>query len=77
MPCTQMKELAAHFHRYAERQPKTIQAASERHKETTGTHGVAQFRMAYLMQLHRKNCDVCQGKGLDSILTCPLLEVQV
>jgi hypothetical protein len=66
MPCPQMKELVAHFHRYSERRHTTIPSDSERSSETTGALPVGQFRIAYLMQVHHKNCDACRCEPLES-----------
>jgi hypothetical protein len=68
MPCPQMKELVAHFHRYSERPHTKIPSAPERSSETTGALPVGEFRIAYLMQLHRQNCDACRNESLGSLL---------
>jgi hypothetical protein len=54
MPCSEMKELEASFREYAKRRHTVARPLSEDRKEFTGTRRIGQFRMAYLIQFHRK-----------------------
>jgi hypothetical protein len=60
MPCSEFVELESSTKEYAKRRHMVAQPLSEGRREFTGTPLVGQFRMAYLMQFHRKHCDLCQ-----------------
>jgi hypothetical protein len=60
MPCLKMKELQASCDKYAERRHIATGPEQERRKGLLGSRRLGQFRVAYLMQAHRINCDVCQ-----------------
>jgi hypothetical protein len=60
MPCTEMKELEAIREKYAERRHITIPPERERRKSRTGPHQLGQFRYAYLIRIHRRNCSACR-----------------
>ncbi len=61
MPCSEFIELEWSSKEYAKRRHVVAQRLSEGRREFTGTRRVGQFRTAYLIQFHRKNCDVCQN----------------
>jgi hypothetical protein len=60
MPCAELKELEASCHRYAECRHRVSQQATERRNQLTDARRVGQFRMAYMIRVHRQNCDVCR-----------------
>jgi len=61
MPCTEMKELQASYDKYAERRHMAIRSEQERRKALLGSRRLGEFRVAYLIQIHRRNCDMCRS----------------
>jgi hypothetical protein len=61
MPCSEFIELEWSSKEYAKRRHMVAQPLPEGRREFTGTRRVGQFRTAYPIQFHRKNCDVCQN----------------
>jgi hypothetical protein len=60
MPCLEMKELQASCDKYAERRHAATGPGRERRKAPVGSRRLGQFRVTYLIQAHRLNCDVCR-----------------
>jgi hypothetical protein len=66
MPCLKMRELQASCEKYSERRHTATGPERERRKGPIGSRRLGQFRVSYLIQDHRMNCEVCL---LDSVHT--------
>lgn len=62
MPCSQMKELEFLGNRLADRRSQAQQPVEERRKGEGFGWRAGEARVAYLMQLHRVNCDICKAQ---------------
>jgi hypothetical protein len=61
MRCPEMEEPQASCDNYAERRHTVVRPESERRTQVTGSRRLGQFRVAYLIQNHRRNCDMCRS----------------
>jgi hypothetical protein len=60
MPCAAMMELEAICEKYIERRDTAIFPERESRRSATGSHRLGQFRCAFLMQAHRRDCAECR-----------------
>jgi hypothetical protein len=61
-PCTELKELELALSQYAERRVNVIKVIPDRRRDSDSVpRRTAQARIAYMIQLHRKNCALCRS----------------
>lgn len=64
--CAELKELELAFNQYAERRVKVVRVVHERRQSRNFVHWrTAQARAAYMIQMHRQTCAVCQSISQD------------
>jgi hypothetical protein len=63
MPCPEMQELEASNHRHNEHSGITATLLAAGRHEFSKWHRAGRARSAFMMQMHRQNCDNCRGNG--------------
>jgi hypothetical protein len=63
MPCPEMQELEASNNRYNENSMSTLSLISNGRHDSSKWHRAGGARLAFIMQMHRQNCDKCRRKG--------------
>jgi hypothetical protein len=63
MPCTEMLELEANYHRYNDLSLITTTLLSSGRGEFSKWHRAGRARLAWTIQMHRQNCSACRCEG--------------
>jgi hypothetical protein len=60
MPCKEMIELEASFHRYTERRRLDIATKQERRQGLADRFRAGEARLAFIVLSHRQKCNLCR-----------------